>query len=151
MAGIECLVIHHTTGPNSLTAESIAAYQVGQSSPVPYPEIAYHALVLEDGTINICHSVYALTWHCGTGSDYTQIDDSGYRVGGNNWESYGIAFAGTDPTAAQVASMRWLADELEMTWARKLKRLPHRVISKGTTECPGTSYLDWWNDVAGDA
>jgi len=147
LAGITHTVCHHTTGPNSLTAHSIAAYQTGPDSPIAYPAIAYHRLVLEDGTIVAAPSLRTLTWHCGSGSVSSHLDDQGHFVGSNNWHSVGIAFCGENPTPAQIIGMRVAAEDIDRELGVTLERTPHRVISRGLTECPGNNWYDWWSNI----
>ncbi len=133
------LVYHHTgKGPARPTAEATAAYQVGKTSHLAFPAVAYSLYVEADGRVCLLHDLETVTWHAGTGSPTAKLG-----VGVFNWASVGCCFSGEDPTPEQLRALREVGETLDEWFGRKLKRLGHREVSKGTTECPGARYLEW--------
>lgn len=136
------IVFHHThAGPGFPSVWVTAAYHAGPS-PMQPPGICYHCYVEEDGTAYLCHPLTAVTWHAGTGSPSSRLG-----VGSNNWKSVGICLSGENPTPAQLVKARMVADEIDEAFGRKLKRLAHKEVSVGLTECPGSLWYIWRSEV----
>ena len=126
-------VFHHTGVDVDNTLEEVAQYHVGT---LGWPGIGYRWLVRQNGTAYECQPIEIVSYHCGSGSP--KIING---IGSNNWISLGICFTGIDPTEAQVATMKWLADEEDKWFGYKLNRLPHSALSP--TPCPGDTWEQW--------
>jgi N-acetyl-anhydromuramyl-L-alanine amidase AmpD len=122
---------------------STVNYQIGDSSHLAFPGIAYHFYIEEDGKTYWTQPLEAVTWHTGTGSPYSKE-----LVGIFNWWAIGVCFAGENPTPLQLAAMRQVGDAVDQMLGRTLERKGHKEISVGTTECPGNLLYQWKGQVA---
>ena len=95
-------------------------------------------------------------YQCGSGSPpipWANLNGEERRyvhsgVGWNNWHTLGILLVGLVPTAAQLATARWLIHKKIPARLKKfLPPIPHTVISMGTTPCPGANYAAWWPKI----
>ena len=109
MGAVRFIVIHYT-GLESMfgrpTAETVARIHAEDPGLI-YPSTPYHIYIEDNGQIKVFHSIEVLTWHAGTGSPFVK-----QQVGGNNWESIGVAFTGDHPNRAQLASLERVVYEL---------------------------------------
>lgn len=111
------IAIHH-----SLTkvgnSKSFANYHVGTNG---WPEVAYHFVILKDGTIEYNHQLGVLSYH----------------VGNSNKQAVGICLVGDfrseKPTEAQQNSLRQLHAAL-------IKDLPAYERTRGHNEFPGYAW-----------
>jgi hypothetical protein len=154
--GITYVVIHHTAGPSSWSANAggagngLAGWDVTQTDRDPYPEITYHFVVNADGTIERCHSLDVLAWHAGAKG----LPSPG-SVGINNWKGVAVCLPGSFmaaavPTDLQLEATAKLCQAL-------LKQCPgatvagHRdIVPAGSTQCPGDTWapaaVSGWRD-----
>jgi len=148
MAEVRWIVYHHThAGAGRPTVQQVADYQVGPTSHVAFPAIAYPWFIEEDGTAYQCHDLETVTWAQGDGSPGAKL-----KIGLNNWYGIAVAFSGENPTPAQLVTMRRLGEEIDGILGRKLKRLGHSDVSRGAddkplTECPGLAFEEWRDDI----
>ncbi len=136
LSQIKNFVVHYSGKDADSSAESIDAYHMGP--PNSWYGCGYHYVSRWDGTIEQAQGLEVVSYHCGTGSP-TAIQG----IGSNNWASIGACLPGIVPTSAQLGAVRRLADKVQDDLKRPLNILPHCVISKGTTVCPG-DYRIWW-------
>lgn len=143
LQAVHWLVVHHTdVGPARPTALEVAQYQVGPTAHLPFPSIAYHLFVEEDGTFEQTQDFLAVPWSQGDGSPYSKQGVAIY-----NWWGLSICFSGQDPTACQIATIQRARD-----WVRQVVGNPalpvigHRDVSP--TECPGDLWDQWKASVA---
>lgn len=144
MAEIAWLAYHHTGGgPARPTVLETACYQTSKTAHLPFPAIAYHRYVEADGAVSQCHDLEVVTWHVGANSPTTRDG-----VGIFNWQAIGVAFAGENPTPAQIVALRVVGDEIDARLGRRLLRLGHSdICGPGSTECPGATWPEWRHDI----
>jgi LysM repeat protein len=111
------IAIHHSLTKTG-NSEAFANYHVGT---LGWPEVAYHFVILKDGTIEWNHDLGVLSYH----------------VGNSNKFSVGICLVGDfrteKPTDAQKESLALLVDALK-------KDLPNYKQTRGHNEFPGYSW-----------
>ncbi|MBI4757801.1 MAG: N-acetylmuramoyl-L-alanine amidase [Chloroflexi bacterium] len=133
---IEGVVIHHTAVNADLSAQDIARYHVERNG---WPGIGYHFLVHQNGDIDCCNDLEAVSYHA---DGQEKING----VGMNNWRYVGVALngcftEGRAPTAAQMLAARWLIASIEYRLGRRLAVLGHKEL--GVTRCPGDNWAEW--------
>ncbi|MBI5955983.1 MAG: N-acetylmuramoyl-L-alanine amidase, partial [Chloroflexi bacterium] len=133
---IEGVVIHHTAVDVDLAARDIARYHVERNG---WPGIGYHFLVHQNGDIDGCNDLEAVSYHA---DGQEKING----VGMNNWRYVGVALSGCftegrAPTAAQMLAARWLIASIEYRLGRRLAVLGHKEL--GVTRCPGDNWIEW--------
>ncbi len=144
MAAVKWIVYHHThRGAGRPTVRAIAEYQTGPTAHLDFPATAYIVYIEEDGTAEWVQDLETVTWSQGDGSPTVRLG-----IGSNNWEGIAVCFSGENPTEAQIATMKAVGDVIDTAMDRKLERVGHRDVSRGTdgrplTECPGAEYLNW--------
>jgi N-acetylmuramoyl-L-alanine amidase len=125
---ISSVVIHHSATTKG-NAHSFARYQVMKKG---FPGIAYHCVILPDGTRQVTNNITTKSWHCG--SRMVQGDENLYTLGlcmvGNFTED-------RNPTIEQYESASVQIREWERTLRKKLKVGPHSQFLD--TSCPGTN------------
>lgn len=137
------IVIHHTAGNPNESIESIANYHINSTAD-KYPAIAYHFIILPDGSVFQTNYVTTISWH----------------VANFNTGCIGISFTGNFdiknnvPTEAQILSGKKLVSALqsaiEKVIGRKLLVKGHKeVAQKGhATACPGRYFpLDTFHNL----
>ncbi|MCX6033350.1 MAG: discoidin domain-containing protein [Chloroflexi bacterium] len=141
--GIKYIVIHHSTGRATLTAENITNWDVThQDEDKPeYPEASYHFVVEQSGRIVRQHSLDVLAWHAGF-----KGQDSPGDIGINNWQGVAICLignfmSGQAPTDAQLRSAARLCQAI-MVVLPQIQVIGHRELGPPRgTECPGDTWL----------
>jgi hypothetical protein len=135
---ITTLTIHHTVSPPDRTIASIASYHVSRG----WPGIGYHFVIGDDGTIYQTNYLNTISYHAGS---YNAPGDE------NRW-SVGISLQGdfTDshPPQAQQDAAKWLVAHLKSDLG-SLDVLPHRHMPGAATACPGNTWEQWFDYVAG--
>lgn len=113
------IAIHHSLTKTGNSA-AFANYHVGT---LGWPEVAYHFVILKDGTIEWNHDLGVLSYH----------------VGDSNKFSVGICLVGDfrseEPTDAQKLSLYLLVDALK-------KDLPNYKRTRGHNEFPGYAWKE---------
>jgi len=108
------IAIHHSLTEQG-DSESFARYHVNNNG---WPEIAYHFVILKDGTVEWNHDLGVKSFH----------------VGNSNMQAVGVCLVGdfrySEPTKEQKESLRNLHAAL-------LKDLPNYKRTKGHNEFPG--------------
>lgn len=133
---ITSLVVHHTTGRNTLTPYDIARYHVESRE---WPGVGYHYLIGADGTIYWCQRHETMSWHTGVANGYTL----GVSL-------IGEFMSGVLPTTPQMQStshlIAWLMQEFNITDIKKV--IGHKEAPEAQTACPGdqwTTGAKWKN------
>jgi hypothetical protein len=135
-ADLTLFVAHYTAGPVTSTVTDIARYQTGPSSHLPFPAIAYHWFVEQDGKLSLCHDLATRTW----GSDGSYQSQHVNAIGVH------CCYAGnTQPNAAQIAGMKQSRLESERMLGRVLTVRGHSDDSP--TQCPGTAWNAWKGQI----
>lgn len=138
--GIERVIIHHTAGSNrDFTAAEIADYHVLVQG---WPGIGYHFLVHPDGRL-----------------DYVgDIRTARYHVGDLNASTIGVCLAGDFsrewPTRVALARARQLiVAGIWVVLGRRVAVRGHVEVweeaGRGPTACPGATFWQWRELVAG--
>ena len=141
--GIEYIVIHHSAGSSTGTAENIANWDVShhESDKPFYPEASYHFVVERSGRVVRQHSLDVLAWHAG----FVGQDSPG-DIGINNWKGIAICLIGTfmsgqTPTDAQLRSTARLCQAIRVILPQ-VQIVGHRELGPPRgTQCPGDSWL----------
>ena len=127
------IAIHHSAGPGTATAQSIAQFHIGPSRD--WPGIAYHYFI--DGLGDIFKTNHHETMS--------------YHVGGHNGYSLGICIDGTftnrPPSDAQVDALRWLLDKLTAQIPTVTVVQAHKKFPNQSTSCCGDLRLAWYQGV----
>ena len=141
--GIKYIVIHHSAGAGSGTAEAIANWDVTHKDPKKpeWPEASYHFVVEQSGRIVRQHSLDVLAWHAGF-----EGQSSPAGIGINNWQGVSICLIGSfmngqTPPDAQLRSAARLCKAI-LAVLPQAQVVGHRELGppKGT-ECPGDTWL----------
>ncbi len=127
LAAITLAVVHYSGVDRDSTALEIANYQTTKAVGDPFPEIAYHFIVRQNGEIEQCHDLCTRTWHAGTpGNDK------------------GVALClpmlhGPTPLQADAAArlINAIGDRLK----RPLTIKGHQELAP--TQCPGSHWPQW--------
>lgn len=125
-------VVHHSEGPTTQTVRSIQDFHM---NPVPqgrgWGDIGYNFLVRDDGTIY-------------EGRGWLVV---GAHAEGHNTAGIGVCYIGKNaPTDAAKQSIRALYDVACDKAGRTLAKRGHGQLSGNSTDCPGSSLLDWVKD-----
>lgn len=132
MSNVDSVDIHYTASPPSGTVYNIAAYQTGTSSHEPFPAIAYHMIVAEDGTYYLLHDLDRRVWHNG--------------AAGRNEVAVGICYIGnTEPNNTQMKGLRQAIKWCEQQLGIKLSIRGHK--DSYPTQCPGSTWNNWKNEL----
>ena len=136
---VEGVTLHYTAGPVNQTVADIAAHQISANAirqtgvGQPFPAIAYHLMVTQDGTVHLCHDLDVRVWH------------SAALVNGRkrNETHVGICYTGNrEPNPEQIRGLaeaiRWCQDQL----GRRLTIEGHRDAPYAT-DCPGPGWPGW--------
>jgi hypothetical protein len=127
------VAIHHTAGPTSQTPRQIQNHQMDNNG---WADIGYNWLVDQQGRI-----------YEGRSGGWLAI---GAHAAGQNTAWLGVCWIGTSgttaPTAAALASLRWLYDEACRRAGRQLQRRGHGQVPGQSTECPGSRLRAWIAD-----
>lgn len=135
LSEITDITVHHTAGPDSQTAESIANYHVYSKG---WPGIGYHYLINTDGQI----------------LQVNELDTVSYHNGYNNTAAVGIAMIGNmelgPPTPPQQKSLEKLIQSLKKDLPRLSHLLGHKELPGAATACPGFyTDMDDIREIAG--
>jgi hypothetical protein len=137
---ITALTIHHTVTPSSTPIEQMAEYHVNTRD---WPGIGYHYVIKDNGDIYQTNYLTTKSYHAGS---YDAPGDE------NLW-SVGIALQGnfTDqpPPQEQLDAARWLVEELKDQFG-ELEVVPHKHMPGAKTQCPGNTWEEWFDYVAGN-
>lgn len=144
LAGVTGVTIHYTGGSFLATPEAIALYQISPSAAQqtgaipaqPFPGIAYHLFVEDDGKVSLCWDLETRVWH------------SAAVVGGiaRNASHVGICYAGSyEPSVAQREGIRRAITWCEQQLGRTLTVEGHRDVYP--TACPGPTWPNWRSEV----
>lgn len=135
---IKWFTVHHTaslaTGTNEQILSSLMNGHVSQG----WVGLAYHEVIMKDGTVYIINNFSDVTWHDSV-----------------NWDSYGIVLHGyfhptqnQKPTTAQLVSLRSRLDALSTEHpefpASQANVLGHR--ERASTACPGDALIGYVTD-----
>lgn len=127
------VAIHHSAGPTTQTVRSIQDHQMDRNG---WQDIGYNWLVTQDGRI----------WE-GRAGGWLAI---GAHAANQNTAWIGICWIGTSgstaPSAAALASIRWLVDEARRLAGRRLEVRGHGQVPGQATECPGSRLRAWISD-----
>lgn len=129
---VDSAVIHYTAGSPDATTEGIARYQIGPTSHLAFPGIAYHMVANHDGSVDWCHDFDRRTW----GSD------------GAGWNERGIhiVYAGNvGPTSGQKAAIKEAIRFAQGELGRELAVVGHK--DTGSTSCPGPQWPGWRAEI----
>jgi len=134
LTDITTLTIHHTVSPDDRSIESIAQYHVDGRG---WPGIGYHFVIKADGRIYQTNYLDTISYHSAWNNDY----------------SVGIAlqgdFTNAPPPQAQLDAARALVAELKVQLDIETV-LPHRLMPDSATACPGNTWEQWFDYVAGE-
>ncbi|MEL7532351.1 MAG: peptidoglycan recognition family protein [Bacteroidota bacterium] len=119
LAAIQTVVIHHS-GVEGQTAWEYAFYHVESNS---WPGIGYHYVIEKDGAVKQTNPLTNVSYHVAGHNSYT----IGISLSGN--------FNQTQPTRAQLSSLKKLLSHLSSLLARDFNIVGHRDL--GNTTCPG--------------
>jgi hypothetical protein len=122
--------VHHTAGPTTQTVREIQNFQMDGNG---WSDIGYNWLVDQDGKV-----------YEGRSGGWLAI---GAHAGGQNTAWVGVCWIGTsginEPSAAALASIRWLYDEANRLAGRRLNARGHGQVPGQSTECPGSRLRAW--------
>src|SRR5690606_765301 len=124
------VAIHHSAGPTTQTVRSIQDHQMDHNG---WQDIGYNWLVTQDGRV----------WE-GRAGGWLAV---GAHAANQNTAWIGICWIGnsgsTAPSAAALASIRWLVDEARRLAGRRLDVRGHGQVPGQATECPGSALRQW--------
>lgn len=129
LANLVAHVVHHTATRSNITPLEVANYHINGRD---WPGIAYTFFIRPDGRI----------------FQTNFLETRSYATANQNHRYLSTVLAGNftqgrQPTAAQVASLRWLHREwLPAKLGRDLPLLGHKEGDEQATDCPGDSW-DW--------
>jgi N-acetylmuramoyl-L-alanine amidase len=127
-----CIVIHHSAGPRSQSAEAIRRYHTAQP-PLGrgWKAIGYHFVIEEDGTLVHGRPVGM------AGAHALPVNDRaiGICLIGDNTRR------GQEWTRAQIQAAQALIHTLRLIWPALIVT-GHRDVHPGHTECPGLNAAD---------
>ncbi len=131
---ITTITIHHTVGVTSI--KNIANYHVNTRG---WPGIGYHYVIKQDGSVYKTNNLSTISYHAGVVGEQ------------NNNYALGIAmigdFTSKSPTQAQLKAIKQLVEYLQTDLSRAKYILPHKLMPRQTTSCPGNSLLSWFNQI----
>lgn len=119
LATIQTVVVHHS-GAEEQTAWDYALYHVNSNS---WPGIGYHFVIEKDGSVKQTNPLTNISYHVAAHNSYT----IGICLSGN--------FNQTQPTKAQLSSLKNLLSHLSSLLTRDFNVVGHRDL--GNTTCPG--------------
>lgn len=130
---VDMFTIHYTAGPPTQTVLAVANYQVGSTAQLPFPAIAYHLYVEQDGKVYWCHAFNVRTW----GSDGAGINDRAVHC----------CYAGdVEPTAKQIEGINNALAFSENTLGKPLSIRGHK--DDDATQCPGPKWATWKSRIS---
>ena len=126
---IDTLVVHCSDSPQGRGDDAAEIHRWHLKKK--WDGIGYHAVVLEDGTIQHGRPIY---WQ-------------GAHVKGHNRNSLAVCLIGHgyDATGAQFASLRSLLQGWKRKWP-DARVCGHRDLQLGK-DCPGFDVAQWWGDA----
>lgn len=127
LQAITMVVVHYSGVEADSSAEAIANYQTGKREGDPFPEIAYHFVVRQNGDVEQCHDLMVRTWHSGTTGN-----DRGVAV---------CLPMLSGPTPVQADAAACLIAAIAARLGRGLKIVGHQDLS--ATACPGPDWPKW--------
>ncbi len=136
LAGIRCIVVHHTAARRAVTWPAIARYHVSQG----WPGVGYHVGLRLDGD----GVAVALLNHPETRSYHA-------HTAGN---SHGLAvvvagdFRAADPAAEELDALRRVIGAVRRALGRALPALGHCAVPGNDTDCPGPRLAAWLAELA---
>ena len=119
LAAIQTVVVHHS-GVEGQTAWDYASYHVNSKT---WPGIGYHYVIEKDGSVLQTNPLTNVSYHVAAHNSYT----IGISLSGN--------FNQTQPTKAQLSSLKKLLSHLSSLLPRDFNVVGHRDL--GNTTCPG--------------
>lgn len=132
-AAIDLYVVHYTATAPTTRVEAIARYHTGPSAPVPFPAIAYHLVVEQNGELALCHDWVARTWGSG-------------GLGINDRAVHACYTGDLGPNDAQLAALRAGLRLAQRDLGRQLEVRGHR--DNDATACPGPTWPSWKELIA---
>lgn len=136
LSGVSLYVCHYTAGPASQRVEQVAQYQVGPTSQLPFPSIAYHMFAERDGSLYLCQDLDRRTWGSGGTYQGKAVNDIGIHA----------CYAGDlAPNTSQVAALHQGRVFCEGV-------LGHSLLVRGhsnddATQCPGPKVQEWLGQI----
>lgn len=132
MNNVQLYTVHYTAGPPTQTVQQVASYQVGPTSQLPFPAIAYHLFVDGGGVLYWCHNFDRRVW----GSDGT------YQGQAVNDIAIHACYAGNvQPNPKQLEGLRQGRLFANSVVGRQLTVRAHS--DDGATQCPGPHWAQW--------
>jgi len=135
---IKWFTVHHTASLATETNEQILSSLMSGHVSQGWVGLAYHEVIMKDGTVYLINNFSDVTWHDSV-----------------NWDSYGIVLHGyfhptqnQKPTTAQLVSLRSRLDALSTKHpefpASQANVLGHR--ERASTACPGDALIGYVTD-----